>query len=185
MGATFAPLPAEGPETYARERNPGRGSAGRTPQVLPPAGPSHLTPSSPGEAKPRPREAPGSWAYPGPPNQKTAAPQIKKKRHHDRPQNCHKYAPNTPLPLGQIGFKGLWTRHAAATPPPRRRHATPRHAAHKLSQPASQPSQPASQQATAMLRTRRLGGARSRLTARRAHWASSPQADTGGAPQAG
>ena len=58
MGATFAPLPAEGPETYARERNPGRGSAGRTPQVPPPAGPSHLTPSSPGEAKSRSREAP-------------------------------------------------------------------------------------------------------------------------------
>ena len=58
MGPTFAPLPAEGPETYARERNPGRGSAGRAPQVLPPAGPSHLTPSSPGEAKSRSREAP-------------------------------------------------------------------------------------------------------------------------------
>ena len=63
MGATFAPLPAEGPETYARERNPGRGSAGRTPQVAPPAGPSHLTPSSPGEAKSRSREAPGAPPY--------------------------------------------------------------------------------------------------------------------------
>ena len=58
MGATFAPLPAEGPETYARERNPGRGSATGSRKVVPPAGPSHLTPSSPGEAKSRSREAP-------------------------------------------------------------------------------------------------------------------------------
>ena len=58
MGATFAPPPAEGPETYARERNPGRGSATGSRKVPPPAGPSSLTPSSPGEAKSRSREAP-------------------------------------------------------------------------------------------------------------------------------
>ena len=58
MRATFAPPPAEGPETYARERDPGRGSATGPRKVPPPAGPSHLTPSSPGEAKSRSREAP-------------------------------------------------------------------------------------------------------------------------------
>ena len=73
MRATFAPPPAEGPETYARERNPGRGSATGSRKVVPPAGPSHLTPSSPGEAKSRSREAPRSPRENGNPNQKTAA----------------------------------------------------------------------------------------------------------------
>ena len=58
MGATFAPSPGEQPETYARERNPGRGSATGSRKVVPPAGPSHLTPSRPGEAKSRSDEAP-------------------------------------------------------------------------------------------------------------------------------
>ena len=58
MGATFGHPPAEGPETYARERDPGRGSATGSRKVVPPAGPSHLTPSSPGEAKSRSREPP-------------------------------------------------------------------------------------------------------------------------------
>ena len=58
MGATFAPPPGEQPQTYARERNPGRGSATGSRKVVPPAGPSHLTPSRPGEAKSRSDEAP-------------------------------------------------------------------------------------------------------------------------------
>ena len=58
MGATFGHPPAEGPQTYARERDPGRGSATGSRKVVPPAGPSHLTPSRPGEAKSRSREAP-------------------------------------------------------------------------------------------------------------------------------
>ena len=58
MRATFAAPPAEGPETYARERDPGRGSATGSRKVVPPAGPSHLTPSRPGEAKSRSSEAP-------------------------------------------------------------------------------------------------------------------------------
>ena len=58
MRATFGHPPAEGPETYARERDPGRGSATGSRKVVPPAGPSHLTPSRPGEAKSRSREAP-------------------------------------------------------------------------------------------------------------------------------
>ena len=58
MRATFGHPPAEGPETYARERDPGRGSATGSRKVSPPAGPSRLTPSSPGEAKSRSREAP-------------------------------------------------------------------------------------------------------------------------------
>ena len=58
MMATFGHPPAEGPGTYARERDPGRGSATGSRKVAPPAGPSHLTPSSPGEAKSRSDEAP-------------------------------------------------------------------------------------------------------------------------------
>ena len=58
MRATFGHPPAEGPGTYARERDPGRGSATGSRKVVPPAGPSHLTPSRPGEAKSRSREAP-------------------------------------------------------------------------------------------------------------------------------
>ena len=58
MRATFGHPPAEGPGTYARERDPGRGSATGSRKVVPPAGPSHLTPSRPGEAKSRSDEAP-------------------------------------------------------------------------------------------------------------------------------
>ena len=58
MGATFGHPPAEGPETYARERDPGRGSATGSRKVVPPAGPPHLTTRRPGEAKSRSREAP-------------------------------------------------------------------------------------------------------------------------------
>ena len=71
--ATFGHPPAEGPQTYARERDPGRGSATGSRKVAPPAGPSHLTPSRPGEAKPRSREAPRSPCENENPNQKTTA----------------------------------------------------------------------------------------------------------------
>ena len=58
MRPTFGHPPAEGPGTYARERDPGRGSATGSRKVSPPAGPSRLTPSRPGEAKSRSDEAP-------------------------------------------------------------------------------------------------------------------------------
>ena len=73
MGATFGHPPAEGPGTYARERDPGRGSATGSRKVVPPAGPSHLTPSRPGEAKSRSDEAPRCPNQNENPNQKTAA----------------------------------------------------------------------------------------------------------------
>ena len=73
MRATFGHPPAEGPETYARERDPGRGSATGSRKVVPPAGPSHLTPSRPGEAKSRSDEAPRCPNQNRSPNHKTAA----------------------------------------------------------------------------------------------------------------
>ena len=54
----FWPPGTRGQETSAGGPFGSRRSAGRTPQVLPPAGPSSLTPSRPGEAKSRSREAP-------------------------------------------------------------------------------------------------------------------------------
>ena len=74
MRATFGHPPAEGPETYARERDPGRGSATGSRKVVPPAGPSHLTPSRPGEAKSRSDEAPRCPNQNENPNKKTADP---------------------------------------------------------------------------------------------------------------
>ena len=52
------PAGGRGAETYVAPPSAGRRPAVRPPQVLPPAGPSHLTPSRPGEAKSRSDEAP-------------------------------------------------------------------------------------------------------------------------------
>ena len=52
------PAGGRGAETYVAPPSAGRRPAGRPPQVLPPAGPSHLTPSRPGETKSRSDEAP-------------------------------------------------------------------------------------------------------------------------------
>ena len=68
------PAGGRGAETYVAPPSAGRRPAVRPPQVLPPAGPSHLTPSRPGEAKSRSDEAPTNsdwfqWLCPGVPLQ--------------------------------------------------------------------------------------------------------------------
>ena len=60
-------------ETYVAPPSAGRWWAVGPPQVLPLAGPSHLTPSRPGEAKSRSDEAPRCPKQNCSPNQKTAA----------------------------------------------------------------------------------------------------------------
>ena len=71
--APQAPSRGRGAETYVAPPSAGRRPAVRPPQVLPPAGPSHLTPSRPGEAKSRSDEAPRCPNQFRSPNQKTAA----------------------------------------------------------------------------------------------------------------
>ena len=66
------PAGGRGAETYVAPPSAGRRPAVRPPQVLPPAGPSHLTPSRPGEAKSRSDEAPRCPNQFRSPNQKTA-----------------------------------------------------------------------------------------------------------------
>ena len=66
------PAGGRGAETYVAPPSAGRRPAARPPQVLPPAGPSHLTPSRPGEAKSRSDEAPRCPNQNENPNQKTA-----------------------------------------------------------------------------------------------------------------
>ena len=61
-----APSRGRGAETYVAPPSAGRRPPVGPPQVLPPAGPSHLTPSSPGEAKSRSREAPRCLNQPRP-----------------------------------------------------------------------------------------------------------------------
>ena len=70
--APQAPSRGRGAETYVAPPSAGRRPAVRPPQVLPPAGPSHLTPSRPREAKSRSREAPSCPRENENPNQKTA-----------------------------------------------------------------------------------------------------------------
>ena len=70
--APQAPSRGRGAETYVAPPSAGRRPAVRPPQVLPPAGPSHLTPSRPGEAKSRSDEAPRCPDQNQNPNQKTA-----------------------------------------------------------------------------------------------------------------
>ena len=66
------PAGGRGAEAYVAPPSAGRRPAVRPPQVLPPAGPSHLTPSRPGEAKSRSDEAPRCPNQFRSPNQKTA-----------------------------------------------------------------------------------------------------------------
>ena len=66
------PAGGRGAETYVAPPSAGRRPAVRPPQVLPPAGPSHLTPSRPGEAKSWSDEAPRCPNQFRSPNQKTA-----------------------------------------------------------------------------------------------------------------
>ena len=70
--APQAPSRGRGAETYVAPPSAGRRPAVRPPQVLPPAGPSHLTPSRPGEAKSRSDEAPRCPNQFRSPNQKQA-----------------------------------------------------------------------------------------------------------------
>ena len=62
----------EGAETYVAPPSAGRRPAVRPPQVLPPAGPSHLTPSRPKQAESWSDEAPRCPNQFRSPNQKTA-----------------------------------------------------------------------------------------------------------------
>jgi len=66
------PAGGRGAETYVAPPSAGRRPAVGPPQMLPPAGPSHLTPSRPGEAKSRSREAPRCPRENENPNKKTA-----------------------------------------------------------------------------------------------------------------
>ena len=71
--APQAPSRGRGAETYVAPPSAGRRPAVRPPQVLPPAGPSHLTPSSPKQAEFWSDEAPRCPDQNQNPNQKTAA----------------------------------------------------------------------------------------------------------------
>ena len=81
------PAGGRGAETYVAPPSAGRRPAVRPPQVLPPAGPSHLTPSRPGEAKSRSDEAPRCPNQFRSPNQKTAAPPWPGRRPGRRPKS--------------------------------------------------------------------------------------------------
>ena len=66
------PAGGRGAETYVAPPSAGRRPAVRPPQVLPSAGPSHLTPSRPKQAEFWSDEAPGCPDQNQNPNQKTA-----------------------------------------------------------------------------------------------------------------
>ena len=66
------PAGGRGAETYVAPPSAGRRPAVRPPQVLPPAGPSHLTPSRPKQAESWSDEAPRCPDQNQNPNQKTA-----------------------------------------------------------------------------------------------------------------